>query len=251
MPQRFILLCAPRTGSTLLTAALHQHPAVVMYDEIFAAEESFRRSQSELSVPEPFAPADYYREGADPVEFLRRQVYGATYPPQKQAVGFKLFHAHMRAGPAARLWDWLAAEKDIRIIHLHRDRLLESYASFLIASKTREWLVPVSAGTHAAQVAPIVIDVDQFKDYADQQLGDRKRAEGLFRDHPYLTIEYRNDVCAQFDATIRRIEGFLGIASMPLPKKLQKQAQVSLSEEITNFGEVRDALEGTEYETFL
>jgi LPS sulfotransferase NodH len=251
MLKRFIILCAPRTGSNLLTAALHVHPAVVMYSEIFAPEESFRQMQSAMGTPERFGPAEYFRAAADPAAFLEQQVYGAAFPPQKQAVGFKLFHAHMRSGSAARLWDWLSAEKDVHVIQLYRQRLLESYLSFLIASKTRQWLVPVSAGAHAAQVAPVTIDVHQFKQYADQQLEDRRRAEELFRDHPRLTIEYLDDVCGRFDATISKIEAFLGIASLPLPIRLKKQAQLPVSEEITDFDRIYDALAGTKYEAFL
>jgi hypothetical protein len=47
------------------------------------------------------------------------------------------------------------------------------------------------------------------------------------------------------------MEAFLGIESVPLPKKLQKQAKMPLSEEIANFHEVHDALEGTRYEAYL
>ena len=84
------------------------------------------------------------------MEFLQRQVYGrGPFAPEKggwlQAVPCP--HAPARPAPVGLA----AAEKDIHIIHLHRGRLLESYISFRIASKTWEWLVPVSAGAHAAR----------------------------------------------------------------------------------------------------
>jgi LPS sulfotransferase NodH len=248
MLQRFILLASPRTGSNLVGMALHAHPAVVIYGELFHVDENERKAQLAWK---SYAPADYYRDGADPVAFLEKEVYRRDYPAEKTAAGFKLFHTHLHTGPAARFSDWLAASQDIRIIHLHRKRLLEAYVSYQIASTTRQWLVPLSAGPHGAEAAPVRIDIDSFKRYADEQIRRFEQAETLFRDHPLLTIEYHDDVCTQFETTIRKLEAFLGIPSMPLPKKLQKQAKLPLGEEIANFHELHDALEGTRYEAVL
>jgi LPS sulfotransferase NodH len=251
MLQPFILLGSARTGSSLVTAALHEHPAVVMYGEIFIDPESARQAQRTWKVREPYAPDDYYRDGADPVAFLEKHVYGQAYPAAKKALGFKLFYTQMRTGPAARLWDWLAGASHIRIIHLYRKRLLEAYLSLQIARMTQEWLVPVAAGAQRAEVAPVKVDVDQFKQYADEELHHREEAERLFQEHPRLTIEYHDDVVAQFDTTVRKMEEFLGIESRPLPQKLQKQARLPISEEIANFHELYDALEGSRYEALL
>jgi hypothetical protein len=250
MLQRFILLASPRTGSNLVGMALHEHPAVVIYGEIFHPDDNERKAQLAWR-SQSYAPADYYRDGADPLAFLEQQVYRPDYPAGKTAAGFKLFYTHLRTGPAARFWDWLAGARDIRIIHLYRKRLFDAYLSYQIASMTRQWLVPLAAGPHAAQVAPLKIDIEGFKQYADEQLRYKQEAETLFRDHPLLTIEYHDDVSAQFDATMSKLEAFLGIAALPLPKKLQKQAKVPLSEEVANFHELHDALEGTRYEAYL
>ena len=75
---------------SLVTGALHTHPAVVMYAEIFTADENARRAQLSYNTREPYAPDDYYRDGADPVAFLEQHVYGRAYPPEKKVVGFKL-----------------------------------------------------------------------------------------------------------------------------------------------------------------
>lgn len=251
MLQRFVLLASARTGSNLVIGALHAHPAVVVYAEIFHDRESERKAQLAWNSQGLWSPTDYYRDGAEPAAFLEKEVYGRAYPEGKTAVGFKLFHTHMRTGIAAHLWDWLAANRDIRIIHLYRKSLFESFVSFQIAQATREWLVPIAAGPHAAEVAPVTIDIGQFKQYADEQLRHREEVETRFRDHPRLTIEYNNDLCSQFDATIRKLEAFLKIASMPLPKKLQKQAKMPLSEEVANFQELHDAFDGTPYEAYL
>jgi LPS sulfotransferase NodH len=251
MLERFVLLSSPRTGSTLLAMALHAHPAVVMGGELFHPFEEERKRhamnpQCALTVLD-----DYYHEGVDPVRFLEQQLYGRAYPPEKMAAGFKLFHFHLPDGPAAVFWSWLAAERDIRIIHLYRRRLLEAFVSLEIALRTQEWRRPASTGSAMPDLGPLTIDVDRFKRYADALASCVERMNATLKDHPMLTLEYQDDIVAQFEATVKKVEEFLGIASCPLPKKLQKQARSPLSEEIANFHEVHDALEGTRYEAYL
>lgn len=250
MRTRFVLLTSPRTGSNLVSLALAAHPAVFMRGELFHPDEAQRKAWQQASLSFALPLQDYYRDGADPVAFLETHVYGCQ-DPAKQAAGFKLFYSHLRDGAAAHLWDWLAAERDIRIIHLHRKGLLEAYVSYAIATRTNEWLQFSASSSASAPVPPLTIDIEQLKRYIDETTRHFAQAEATFASHPLLTIEYRADVCGCFDETMRRIEQFLGIESMPLPKQIQKQARLPVSEEIANFHELHDALEGTSYEAYL
>lgn len=251
MPKRFIVLAYPRTGSSLVCLALKAHPAIAMYNELFHPVEDFRKNEALSSERNAFPLADYYHEGADPVTFLEGQLYSRALPPEKKMIGFKLFQQHLRGEAQARLWKWLAEARDIRIVHLYRQRLLEEYVSLEVAKVTHQWGIEVASGAQAVEAPRVTIDVERFKTYADEILGYREGVPATFKDHPLLTIEYHADVQERFDATIQRIEEFLGIDLLPLPQMQQKQARLPVSEEIVNFQELQDSLRGTQYEALL
>jgi LPS sulfotransferase NodH len=273
MTQRFVLLFHARAGSTLVTMALAAHPEIVMYGELFHPLEAARKDLRPLGpTPGPCDQTDYYREGSDPVAFLQQQLYGRDFPAERTAVGFKLSHLHMRteenaflrdvlgietgarkALPPAeeeRFWNWLGADREIKVISLHRRSLLEALVSALVAARTHQWELPVGATAKAPEQRPHVA-VDKFRQFVDLMTADWERAHILFGHHPLLELEYQQDVVDQFDATIRRIEEFLGVATVPLPQKLQKQAKAPVREEIANFAELQQAVAGTRYEAYL
>jgi LPS sulfotransferase NodH len=271
--QRFLLLFHGRSGSTLLTMALAAHPAIVMYGELFHLLEKIRRDfQPQGQTPGPSDQTDYYRTGSDPIAFLQQQLYARTFPTERAAAGFKLSHVQMRAEettwmrdvlgvdmgaqktlPQAeeeRFWSWLATDRDIRIILLHRRSMLETLVSALRAARTHQWELPVGA-TPAASAARFQVPVDKFRRFVDISTGHQEHSRALFAHHPLLELEYQQDIVNQYDATIGRIEDFLGVAPLPLPQRLQKQASKPLREEIANFEELQKAVAGTKYEAFL
>ncbi|OAI46085.1 hypothetical protein AYO44_11930 [Planctomycetaceae bacterium SCGC AG-212-F19] len=251
MLKRFVLLCSPRSGSNLVALALKAHPAVVMRGELFHPVEAERKAWQEASAEFPFPLDDYYRDGADPVAFLDKHVYGRPSPAGMTTAGFKLFYTHLRDRATVGFWDWLVANRDIHIIHLHRKHLLEAFVSYAIANRTHEWAQLATAPVSTSAPPPLTIDLEQLKRYIDETTAYCAQMEATFASHPLLTIEYHADVCARFEDTMARIEKLLGIASMPLPQRLRKQAKLPLSEEVSNFDAIHEALEGTRYEAYL
>ncbi|MBY0526426.1 MAG: hypothetical protein K2R98_23735 [Gemmataceae bacterium] len=251
MLERFVLLASPRTGSNLVGLALGSHPAVVMRGELFHPVEAERKAWQEASSQFTIPLNDYYHDGTDPVAYLEKNVYGWPSPAEKKAAGFKLFYTHLRDRGTVAFWDWLAANRDIRIIHLYRKRLLEAFVSYAIANRTHEWLQMANAPAGTAAHTPLTIDTEQLKRYIDENIEYFEQMQSTFASHPLLTIEYHADVCDRFEDTMQRIETLLDIESMPLPQKLRKQAKLPLSEEVANWHEIHDALEGTRYEVYL
>jgi LPS sulfotransferase NodH len=250
MLQRFVFLTHARSGSTLVSQALGSHPAVVMCDELFHADPEERKGQitDPARVLQPLQ--DWYRDGDDPVQFLENQLYDRSWPVEKKAAGFKLFHPHARTGTAAQLWDWLIAAKDIRIINSFRQELLAAYVSRARARKTGLWEKPVG-DQHTAHIPPFPVDIVDFKQYVDELTGYRDRTVAQLADHPCISFEYATDIRDHFDETMQRIQEFLGLEPAALPQRLSKQASVPLSERITNYDALRDALQGSKYEAYV
>lgn len=250
MIQRFVFLTHARSGSTLVAQALSAHPAVVMCDELFHADLEERQGQvnDPKRVLQPLQ--HWYRDGDDPVQFLETNLYGRSWPAGKKTAGFKLFHPHAREGEAARLWDWLIAAKDIRIIDSFRQRLLAAFVSRARARKTGLWEKPVG-DQKEVHVPPFPVDVAEFKEYVDELTGYRERTMAQLAGHPSISFEFGADIRDNFDETMQRVQDFLGITRVDLPQKLTRQASVPLEERITNYDALCTELKGSKYEAYL
>src|SRR6185295_16382915 len=83
----------------------------------------------------------YYHDGEDGGEFLKNNVfYKRYYEEWIKSVGFKVFYTQARDTiNAQKAWDYLLGTTTIRIIHLYRFNLLETYLSYRIATLTNQW----------------------------------------------------------------------------------------------------------------
>jgi hypothetical protein len=140
---RFVLLGLARSGTTLLTMALAQHPAVHIFGEIFNVDKDMLPNiySDTLHVDRVGKPASsdminsmrHYVDGEDITRYMEDNVY-YEHALNDAAVGFKLLYNQVAS--VAKLWEYLADRKDIRVIHVTRTNLLASYLSLTIASST-------------------------------------------------------------------------------------------------------------------
>jgi len=96
----FVILCGIRTGSTMLTSFMGNHPDALVFFELFKAD----RSQVPFGV-DGFRGKAHDREivelrNTDPVQFLKQEVF-RVHPPHLNAVGFKLLYPIFRTRKVA------------------------------------------------------------------------------------------------------------------------------------------------------
>lgn len=250
---RFILLGPGRCGSSLINESLAEHPEVRMGGELFHCEEGSRlQAFRPLNGNDPANGHEprHYRSGADPATFLEQEVFCPR--PGVRAVGFKMFYVHSRRNQNERqAWDFLLSNRDIRVIHLIRENMLESYISLRIAFITGEW-ERFSGSTAPRREQPrLKLEPKACEAHFNQELAWRQWARTQFRDHPFLEIEYQRDVCGRFESVMSEIQSFLEISPRPARKRLEKQAQKSPREATTNYEELKDYFRFTLYEDFF
>jgi LPS sulfotransferase NodH len=250
---RFVLLSQPRSGSTLVRMSLADHSCVEMFGEIFNDDELIRRKalrtgsrQRRLrGVVEP------YQEGDDGARFLRERIF-AGVDEGPAAVGFKLFHSQARGDPtAATAWDYLIAEEGIRVVHLVRGNLLDSYVSLQLALLTGTWLRPAGSPEPRRDVPPLELDPGACEEYFEEVSADFARAEHSFRHHLRLDIEYERDLCHDFEAALHRIQDFLEVPRVPPTRPLEKQARRPAREQIANYDALARYFRGSQHERFF
>lgn len=152
---RFIVLCAARTGSYMLTSSLNSSPNIICFGEVFNALA--RHVDYRVDGYQMHNPKERELRDGDFERFLRERIY-TDHDKQVGAVGFKLPHSHFRQyrplmrremsglPPQAenKLLEWLVAEVDIRVLHLRRRNVLRRMVSTYIARATGGWIEPAA-----------------------------------------------------------------------------------------------------------
>jgi hypothetical protein len=249
-PVRFVLLCAERTGSNLVTFGLDENPAVEMFGEIFHETEA--DEQQRCGLP-PDIPG--YRPGGDAGEFLSRRIFQSPGRRPILARGFKMFYGHARSSAGARsAWTYLLGDRDLRVIHLARRNLLEAFSSLESARRSDRWFERVGQAAAAdapGPVEPFPLDPWDCQEYFCRVTAWRLWAERAFGAHPRLDLDYQSDLQDDFAGAMARVFDFIGVPAMAIQPALVKQQQRPLSAQITNYQELRESFRYTLFESFF
>lgn len=252
---KFVLLGHRRSGSTLMLCGLAGHRNVYMFGELFNEHEDDRRKAFAsglrgCSVAERrgMSESGFYRDGQDGAQFLRDFVFYEHYW-QPVAVGFKLFYHQARdTGGARRAWEYLIAHKDIHVIHLVRRNMLESMLSLRIAFQTNEWAsLTTEAPAPTEPLAPLHFSPQECEGYFTETGKSQQWARAAFSDHPSIEVEYEGDLCRRFQATMHRVQDFLGVPRRRSRRLLRKQARRRPAEQISNYAELKAHFAPTPY----
>lgn len=251
---KFIVLGHGRSGSTLLVLSLAEHHNILAFDELLHYDlEERRRQFFEFNNRYPDDGLKrYYMDGEDGAEFLREVVFYDRMRKEVLAVGFKIFYIHVRDEPnSKKAWDYLTGNKDIHIIHLMRRNVIESWVSLQVALMTGEWARLQGTKPKQQRLPPLKLNPQECEAYCNQVLVYSQWAKRAFREHPLLEVEYERDVCGRFSSMMHDIHDFLDVPRRDVQLVLEKQAQRSISEQISNYSEFKEYFHHTIYEDFL
>jgi LPS sulfotransferase NodH len=242
-PTDFIVLGSARSGSNLLSFSLDERLDVEMLGEILDTEQD----NVAANLPAHVRPYDKNEDGA---AFLAQQIFPPSTADAIQARGFKIFYDHARTLNAQSAWRYLIGHREIRVIHLYRRNLFDSYVSLQVALRTGRWFQ--RAGTSGVPPPePFEADPWDCLQYFHQVSGWRRWAEEAFASHKVMTIEYDRDLCENFPRTIIRTCKFLRVAPTMMKAPLVRQQSLTPSVQISNYDELRRWFRYTPYEDFF
>ena len=223
---RFVIVGQGRSGTNLVRGLLNSHPAVIAHGELFRDYEH----------PAPGMPRllqsgrSWRMKHADPGAFIDDVVF-RRFPPSIRAVGFKLFANQAREGSWSSVWDRLAADTGLRVVHTVRRDRLAVLASLRLAEESDQWVNSTSTGT--VTLSPS--EVSEFvaaADAADDALRER------FLRHERLEVVYE-DLLSRVDETLVDLQRFIGVPPTALQASTTRQSGRPVAETIVNY----DALE--------
>lgn len=214
---RFVILCQPRTGSSLLNTSLRQHPEIHMDREILN-----HRHPHDL-------PDDGYQRLRTCLARTSHRAVGCNlhaFQPDRGWEGWQKWE------PA---WQALADDPTIKVIHLQRLDALAQLASWKIAGLLNRW------GTQEDILdrPRIHIDREEYRWFRDWNQAVYDLRLSHLRDHPVLHVTYES-LHESWNETIADIQGFLNVTQQPIPQAVAKYETRPLEEVVSNFHELQN-----------
>jgi hypothetical protein len=205
---------------------------------------------------------------SDPCAFLAKAMF-RRWPRTCKAVGFKLFYYHAREAPYVAVWDYLARDPEILVLHIKRRSILAQYLSLQLAHKTNVWTAtrpipcPPESGPSAfdlrasdnptaveSRPEPIRLDGEACRRHFQWVRGLETACDAFFAGHDMTTIYYE-DLIAHGDAEMARIQKVLGLRQEKLSAGTVRQQTKPLSQAIANYGELKNTFADTEWADFF
>ena len=233
---RFVLLSTYRSGSSFLRSMLDAHPRVRCSSEFYCYDYQFWDfEQVKTQDPEGFAELRALHV-SDPIRFIEE--YGFRSDDRHvRATGFTLMYDQPVTSRPAAVWDWLAANSDIRVIDLRRRDELLRYVSFMRAMMTQRW-VRGSRSAASPRPAPVYVDPDAFLGEVARLTEQRDTALRRFAGHPILSLSYEA-LSNETDSELARVFDFLGVEPMGGRPTTLKQSESDPRAYISNYDELR------------
>jgi hypothetical protein len=240
---QFIVLSNPRCGGILLGTVLGiDHPDVLYYGELFhpitevRENEAARATMSGMylenkgfSLP-PWCPTN---EQSDYMDSVFSQ-------EGHKAVGFKVHFAQAKMS----FWRFLEKNPKVKIIHLKRENVFHSYASYVKSLSTGQW--HINGDFNVLQVKPTTIDPKKMLDYFQEVERQEEKLESLA--NPTFVVTYEA-LCNNFREKLKEIFRFLDLDTIN-PKKRTSKMTKNYSY-IANLDEIVSFFKGSKYESWF
>lgn len=224
--QRFMVLSRSRTGSNMLLSFLNSHP------NIHAEGEVFNRLNGRN-----------YRE-------ILSRVF-ADQPPRILAKGFKIFYYHPLDDDSCAIWQDLEALDNLRVIHLKRKNILRTLISRKIAGYHDVWVDKATDGNdNVCRRKAVSFSPKELRRGFEQTRQWEASGAQRFAGHPLISVYYE-DLVRQPEAVFSKITDFLGVAYVQPKTALKKQNPERLRDLLVNYGELKEAFSGTEWQDFF
>lgn len=226
----FVVLCHPRSGSTLLHTYLNSHPAIISKGE---------KAMIDLR---------HHPEIIDE-NYIAQKIF-CLQPSPIKAVGIKFFVNFVAQPEGNMLLSQLSNLPNLKVILLKRKNPLRIIVSSGIADKTGQ----MSAWTksHKLAVADRRIHLSPEKCLNDLQTMEKEFEQSvkLLEGQEKISIYYE-ELASRQEATLRKVQQFLQVPPRKLFTLLRRQNPEPLSRLISNYAELADHLKENRWTNLL
>lgn len=238
MSRKFVIVSAPRTGSTLLVKTLNSLDAICCHGELLAPNHVRGYEDGAALIYMSKAERESRMQGllqerdADPVEFIDRALdTGAA------TAGFKVLYNAFLNPRWSDVIRHLQNQDNIRFIHLTRENALRRFISEQISGHGG----PIHSAVGGKNQAPVSvhIDIDLFLRRSAELATQARELTALLSQHTVLETNYES-LAADTPAAVARVCHFLGLdtAYSDIKPALEKVGAKDLEKSVSNYPEL-------------
>jgi LPS sulfotransferase NodH len=235
MPTHFVIVGAPRTGSTLLVKTLNSIAGIRCHGELLGEDQvrGFEDGVDLVSISQKEREERVQRlllaRNSDPTGFIRRAIdTGGT------ATGFKALYNAFLNPRWHEVVSSLCRAGNTRFIHLKRTNSLRRFVSEQVLLQGG----PNHSGAGGRSETPIKveIDIDMFLNRDSELEAQAAQLEKLLSDQQVLEISYEA-LSAETASTVGHVCEFLGVDVDPSEIKpaLSKVGATDLKNTVSNY----------------
>ncbi len=242
--KRFIIVCAARTGSTLLRMMLNSHPCIRCHGEVLSPKLIGFVGVNETTDPRQYHDLVCLRD-RDPVKFMFDHV---LHGEGIVAVGAKIKYGELTRSEWKGVLDALLADRSVHVVHLVRENRLQRFISHKLVRLTG---VSMAYGPeHRPSLPRIMISPEECMDDFRLTAAEENRFREHFRDHPLFDLTYEQ-LCDRHGRALNELQQFLGVDYGPLIERTVKINSASMHDIVENYAELKNALQRAGYERYL
>ncbi|MDH7911520.1 hypothetical protein [Winogradskyella sp. SYSU M77433] len=219
---KFIVFGQGRTGSTLLTKLINQHPKIFCDQEIFGNKKS----------PIFLSPNKYIESNSRKPETKDVSIYGFKVKI------YQLYTDQKISNVKGLLED--LHRKGWKFIFLHREDELAHNVSSFKAFSLGKWFVDKSEDIQNKKDKELYIDPTQFKKSVLWRRKFTNMEKECLENIPHIKVSYEKDllVSENHQAVCDRIFSFLGVDSYSVKANIKKMNAPDLRNTIKNYDEI-------------
>jgi LPS sulfotransferase NodH len=238
MTVRFVIVGAPRTGSTLLVKTLNTleglrcHGELLGPENVRGYEDGFDLENADKAARDARSLRLLQARNSDPVGFIQRALEG-----NEGAIGFKALYAAFLDARWQAVVASLLNDSATRFIHLRRSNGLRRFVSeqILLAGGANH----SGAGGRGDVALQVHIDIDAFLQREAELAAQAQALGALLSQQKLLEISYEQ-LSADTAGTVNRVAAFLGQPGAPAGVKpaLKKVGAADLRDTVSNYQEL-------------
>lgn len=239
MSNKFIIIGAPRTGSTLLVRTLDSIDGICCHGELLADrvrgfQDGFDPGQASKAERDARLARLSEERDADPTGFILRALDCGSV-----AGGFKALYSALLDPRWQDVGDALVELPVLKVIHLVRHNSLRRFVSDQVMQSGGA--NHSGAGGRGDIRLKVDIDIDAFQRVTAELEAQGARLLERFADKPILPVSYEQ-LAANTSDTVLSVCRFLGIGDLPneIAPALSKVGAADLRDSVSNYQALLD-----------
>ncbi len=244
---RFVILTTQRSGSTVLTRTLDEHP------DIFCAGEIFHESKANIHHSEWHFPNWKIWGGKQSklnklVNYPNLKLNAAKHVKKFfadedsiKAKGFKLMYSHIKQAPS--VWNYIA-DNNIKVIVLVRKSAFD-----MALSRFRMKTTGTAHSTEKVQASAITIPAQSLLEQTLQLEQVNKKLLSVSANTDRLVLHYED--FADWAGMMQKVTTFLHVPFIDVKPVLQKVGADNWKDAVENYKEIEDVFLKNNAQQFL